>query len=132
MRVDLRAPGAAALLRTVGSKLGRPVIGIYSRSTRRVLSAAALGHQGVTGHESIRPVGFDRRDLVGWTAALNPDGQLRFAGSGSLPGPDHDGLRRKIRSYLGVRPAGETLPERLARVLRERWRALQALFEQGF
>jgi len=132
VRVDLNAPGAAALLQTVGSKSERPVIGIYSYATRRVLSAAALGRQGVTGHESIRPVGFERNSLLGWSAALSPNGQMRFTGSGAMPGAITPGLRRKIRRYLGVSPAEETPGERLARALRERWAALLARLQQLF
>jgi hypothetical protein len=115
--VDLRAPGAANILATLGRADSRPVIGLYEPKTGRVINSFPLGAYGVREHRDAVPPGMDARDYTGWTAQLSPDGRLRFATSGGVFGPLTPRLRRAVARHLGVRPAVESLPGRWVRRL---------------
>lgn len=115
--VDLRAPGAANILATLGSADSRPVIGLYEPKTGRVINSFTLGAYGVREHRDAVPPGMDARDYTGWTAQLSPDGRLRFATSGGVFGPLTPRLRRAVARHLGVRAGGESLPQRWVRRL---------------
>ena len=103
--IDVRAYGAAELLRSVSHPDGRPVIGIFVTRTSSVINAFSLGSRGVREHRDALPPGMSADGLGGYSVRLEDDGEVRFGGSSSLPAEVTPAVRRTILRHLGVRPA---------------------------
>lgn len=114
--IDTRAVGAPELLKAVSHVDGRPVIGLFEKTTARVLNSFALGSYGVRGHSDAVPPGRERAGLGGYTFLLRPDGGAQFAGSGSLPADITPAVERAVLRHFGVRPASLSPAERLRRL----------------
>lgn len=130
---DARAPGAPEFARAFdGAAAGKrdgpwPLIGIFDTRTARVYNGFALGSHGVEGHSDAIPQGLDRARLGGYTLFVLPDGETRFAGSGSLPAEVTPAVRRSVLRHYGLRPAEESLPSRAVRLALRAWDGLIAL-----
>ncbi|UPT74104.1 MAG: hypothetical protein M0D55_20175 [Elusimicrobiota bacterium] len=116
MLIDLRAPGAPELVKSIADPENKPVLGVFDVERARVVNAFALGSYGVRGHVDAVPPGRDRSGLGGYVFSLSPDGSTRFLGSGHLPATITPAVERAVMRYVGVRPAVETPLQRLRRL----------------
>lgn len=116
MIIDLRAPGATELVKSIADPENKPVLGVFEIERARVVNAFALGSFGVRGHADAVPPGRDKTGLGGYVFSLEPDGKTRFVGSGHLPATITPAVERAVMRYVGVRPAEEGPLERLKRL----------------
>ncbi len=116
MLIDLRAPGAPELVKSIADPENKPVLGVFEVATVRVINAFALGSFGVRGHADAVPPGRGEAGLGGYVLSLSPDGSTRFLGSGHLPATITPAVERAVLRYVGARPAEETRLQRLKRL----------------
>lgn len=126
MTIDKRAPGARELLKALALPNDTPVLGIFERAGERIVNGMALGTNGVRGHKDALPPERARRDHGGYTLGLAKDGSIRLIGSGHLPADMTPRLRRRLKRYYGLTPAGEGAWAKLRRGLWALWDALSS------
>lgn len=117
MLIDMNAPGAAELVKSIADPQTKPLIGIFEVERAQAINAYALGSFGVKGHVDAMPQGRPLGErLGGYVLSVSPEGGTRFWGSGAYPATITPAVERSVLRYVGLRPAVETRMQRLRRL----------------